>query len=324
MRSLHKTPGNALVGPKDPLQDHRPSLEPDARDPLASPARLPWSHRRCSNLRVSSLARIHPQLATDLYLQNTSQDQFTIFSPFYAAFIRLLGLESAARLLTLVFTAWLVAASWNVIRALADRDAAWLGVAFLLVVAGDYGGSGVFRFSETFLTARLPAECLIVTALGVHLRGRKLLALCLAVGALFIHPLIALPGLLLLMCMRVPARVAVAGAFAGLWVPSHIALAATVMDEAWLNIVKERSQFLLLPLWSAQDWDVNIQPLMTLAFMMMALPDPQIRKLCSAATLVGAAGLAVAWIGSVIGPAAILVQGQAWRWMWVAVFVVRC
>ncbi len=48
-----------------------------------------------------SFARLHPQLTADLYLQNTSQDQFTLFSPLYAWCIGLLGLENAARLLTL-------------------------------------------------------------------------------------------------------------------------------------------------------------------------------------------------------------------------------
>src|SRR6202035_5732594 len=79
-----------------------------------------------------ALARIHPQLATDLYLQNTSQDQFTIFSPLYAWFIGFMGLEDAARLLTLLFTVWFLAATWNFVRAIANRDAAWLAVAFLL------------------------------------------------------------------------------------------------------------------------------------------------------------------------------------------------
>src|SRR5271170_437463 len=51
-----------------------------------------------------ALARIHPALSTDLYLQNTSQDQYTIFSPVYAAFIGWLGLDNAARLLTLFLT----------------------------------------------------------------------------------------------------------------------------------------------------------------------------------------------------------------------------
>ena len=50
-----------------------------------------------------ALARLHPALATDLYLQNTSQDQYTVFSPFYAWFIGWFGLENAARLLTLFF-----------------------------------------------------------------------------------------------------------------------------------------------------------------------------------------------------------------------------
>src|ERR1700722_3528258 len=124
-------------------------------------------------------ARLHPQLAFDLYLQNTSQDQFTLFSPLYAWFIGLLGLESAARLLTLIFTLWFLAATYGFARTVAGRDAAWLAVAFLLIVAGDYGGSGVFQILDPFLTARLPAEALIISALLCHARGMKRLGLLL-------------------------------------------------------------------------------------------------------------------------------------------------
>src|SRR5665213_1668996 len=137
-----------------------------------------------------AFARIYPQLNVDLYLQNTSQDQFTIFSPFYAWFIALLGLENTGRLLTVLFNVWLVAAAWSFARAVAGRDAAWLAAAFILIVVGDYGGSGVFRLSEQYLTARFPAEALIVTALACYVRGRKPLALLLTVAALFVHPLI--------------------------------------------------------------------------------------------------------------------------------------
>jgi hypothetical protein len=278
-----------------------------------------------------ALARIHPQFATDLYLQNTSQDQFTIFSPLYAWVIRLLGLEHAARLLTLLFTAWLLAAAWSFARAVANRDAASLAVAFLLIVAGDYGGSGVFRLSESYLTARLPAEAMIVTALACHARGRKRLGLLLAIAALFVHPLLALPGLILLICLWLPSRVSVLGAVGGILATLGIALVATllqpawhalsVMDTEWLQIVRERSQFLFLPLWSPHDWEVNTRPFLYLGFTAIAVPDERIRKLCLTAALVGGAGLAVALIGSVIGPVAILVQGQAWRWIWITVFV---
>ncbi len=95
----------------------------------------------------------------------------------------------------------------------------------------------------------------------------------------------------------------------------------TVMDAPWLEVVRERSQFLFLQLWSIRDWDVNAQPFISLGFTAIAVPDERIRKLCAAAALVGAAGLAVAFIGGLIGPVAILVQGQAWRWVWITVFI---
>ena len=168
-----------------------------------------------------AIARIHPHLASDLYLQNISQDRFTAFSPFYAWFIEVFGLEHAARLLTLLFTVWFLVAAFSAARAIGGRDSAWLAIACLLITAGNYGGSGVFRFAEDFLTARLPAEALIVTSLLCYLRGRKHLAVAVATVALFVHPLIALPGLFLLLCLSLPNQMIVVGAFgsilAGYW-----------------------------------------------------------------------------------------------------------
>jgi hypothetical protein len=276
-------------------------------------------------------ARLHPHLTTDLYLQNTSQDQFTLFSPVYAWFISLLGLENAARLLTLTFTVWLLAAVWGLARAVAGRDAAWLGVASLLIIEGDYGGSGVFRLVDSFLTARLPAEALIVSALLCHVRGMKRLGLLLTLSAFLIHPLMALPGLLTMLCLWLPLRVGVAGTIGGVLATLAIAILAInapafshvlmVMDDSWVDVVRERSQFLFLQFWSIRDWAVNARPFIFLAFTAFAVTDERIRKLCAAAALVGCAGLAVAMIGSLIGPVAILVQGQAWRWVWIAALV---
>jgi hypothetical protein len=278
-----------------------------------------------------AFARLNPRLAVDLYLQNTSQDQFTLFSPLYAYCIGLLGLENAARLLTLVFTVWFLAAAWNLVRFIAGRDAAWLAVATLSIIAGDYGSSGVFQILDPFLTARLPAEALIITALSCHVRGMKRLGLLLALGSLLIHPLMALPGLLLIVCLGLPIRVGAIAAIGGAFATLAIAVVAvnvpmashvlTVMDASWLNVVRERSQFLFLQLWSAHDWDINAQSFISLGFTAVAVADERIRKLCAAAALVGAAGFSVAFIGGLIGPVAILVQGQAWRWVWIVVFI---
>jgi hypothetical protein len=91
-----------------------------------------------------------------------------------------------------------------------------------------------------------------------------------------------------------------------------------VMDADWLDVVRERSQFLFLNLWSVPDWDLNIRPFFYLGLFMVTLQEPPALKVCAAAALIGAAGLIVAYLGGVIGPAALLVQGQAWRWIWPA------
>jgi hypothetical protein len=278
-----------------------------------------------------ALAWNHPHLRADLYLQNTSQDQFTIFSPIYAWFIGFLGLENAARLLTLTFTAWFLGAAWRMARTLTGTDGAWLAVALLLIASGSYGASRVFQFSEQFLTARLPAEALVVTSLVCYLGGHRRLGVALATAALFVHPLIALPGLLFLICLSVPTRVSIIGAVAcviAAWLISYSAMhfpqvshGFALMDPTWLNIVQERSQFLFLQLWSSRDWELNVRPFFYLWFIWTAVQDVRIRKVCSAAGIVAAAGLAVAFIASALGPVAILVQGQAWRWVWIAALI---
>ena len=254
-----------------------------------------------------------------------------MFSPLYAQCIALLGLNNSARLLTLLFTLWFLGAVWIFARALAGRNAAWAAAAFVLIIAGNYGGAGVFRILEPFLTARLPAQALIVTALYCKVRGMNSLGLALALGALLIHPLMALPGLLLIVCLWLPLRVGVIGAIAGVLATLAISVVAVtvpaashilpVMDAPWLDVVRERSQFLFLQLWSIRDWSINALPIVCLGLTAAAIPDARIRKLCAAAALVASAGVAVAFIGSRIGPVAVLVQGQAWRWVWVAVLV---
>src|ERR1700719_4048076 len=55
---------------------------------------------------VQALARIHPNLAGDLFLQNNSQDTYTVFSPLYAWCVRWLGLRGAAMTLMIALKIW--------------------------------------------------------------------------------------------------------------------------------------------------------------------------------------------------------------------------
>jgi len=172
---------------------------------------------------------------------------------------------------------------------------------------------------------------LIISALFCHAHGMKRLGLLMALAALFVHPLMALPGLLTIVCLWLPLRTSVAGAIGGVLATLIVVVLAvrapafspvfTVMDASWTDVVQERSQFLFLQLWSIRDWAVNARPFIYLAFTSLAVTDERIRKLCMIGALVGGAGIAVAFIGGLIGPVGLLVQGQAWRWVWIGVFV---
>jgi hypothetical protein len=276
-----------------------------------------------------ALARLRPALASDLFLSNSSQDQFTIFSPAYALFARLFGLETAALALTVVFTVWFLSAVWFLARNLATRDLAWLAVAMLIITRGEFGAYGVFHFAESFLTARLPAEALVVTALAVGSAGHRRLAITIAVLALFVHPLMALPGLALVVCMGWPTRITLLAALSGVGGAFLMALfvatlpavgnALGVADPLWLDVVRQRSQFLFVQFWKLSDWETNVRPLASLAFSALVIRDPRTRKFCMASLCIAIAGLVLAAIASLGSPpVAILLQGQPWRWVWIA------
>jgi hypothetical protein len=280
---------------------------------------------------VQALAKLRLALNDDLFLQNSTQDRFTVFPHAYAWVISWIGLNPAALLLTALFSVWFLYAAWNLTAHLFNRDYAWLAVFLLVIAGGHYGAFGVFRFLEPFLTARLPAEALVVSALAVHLRGFRKLGFTLATAALFIHPLMALPGLLLLICMSVPCSVSVTGAAVGVVGCLGASLVSSrvpalrhllpVMDLPWLEVVRERSQFLFLQLWTARDWALNARPFVCLTLTTLTLQDARIRRLALCAMLVGTTGLLIAGIASSVGPTAIFMQGQAWRWMWITTFV---
>lgn len=275
-----------------------------------------------------ALAKIHPALQSDIYLRNTSQDRFTIFSPIYAACIQAFGLtEAEALLLGLCAAAFLVAA-WFLARALTDGDLAWLAVGLLILTVGHYGAFDIFHFSEDYLTARSLAEALVVAALACHFLGWRKTGLLVGAVAMLVHPLMAFPGVLMLLASWANLRWNFIGAAAGIGAALLISAGAiafhvasgplAVLDPAWLNVVRERSQFLFLQLWRLHDWDQNAKPLLTVALAALVFhDDPRMRKLCIGAWLVGASGLVVALIAGLIGPVAILLQGQAWRWVWI-------
>ncbi len=278
-----------------------------------------------------AMARLNPSLRADVYLMANSQDDFTLFSPLYALLIRCLGLWNASVTLFAFCTLSFIAAAWSVARSLWDESRAWLCAAACIVIVCGYGGYGVFTYSENYLTARSMAEAMVIVALAFHLHGFRLWSWTIAAASMLVHPLMALPGLLLLACLSVRLTHAALGAFSGFLTTLIIAVLATrignslhfleIIRGPWLEMVWERSQYLFLQNWRVSDWETQVRPLLCLSISITSAVQPRVRRLCISAMLVGVAGLAVAVVSSEIGPVAILLQGQAWRWFWVTGFV---
>jgi len=279
---------------------------------------------------VQALAKIHSNLASDLFLQNNSQDNYTVFSLFYAWCIRWLGHPGAAMTLVIALKIWFFAVAWALARELFDRRSAFLSTVTVMVIAGSYGGYSVFNFSEDWLTARTLAEPMVITALWLYCRNLKVGALLVAFAAFFVHPLMTLPGLALLLLIWLPLTIGAAGAVLSVATALGAALLAmhqppdlgplSIMDADWLEVVRERSVFLFPQLWSARDWALNALPFVSLAISAVVLRDPRIQKLSLAVALVGATGLVIALVAATIGPVGLFLQGQAWRWVWITRF----
>ena len=137
-----------------------------------------------------------------------------------------------------------------------------------------------------------------------------------------------LPMALLLVCLRLRLRTslrwalaaivaALCGAFAAAmalqWAPSVL----RVIQPSWLEMVRERSQFVFLQLWTLRDWEANARPFVSLALGALVIRNVCVRSLCVSSMIVGATGLAIALIAGLIGPVLRSLQGQAWRWTWV-------
>jgi hypothetical protein len=278
-----------------------------------------------------ALARIHPALGSDVYLASTSQDRYTLFSTLYARVILRFGLLNGSAILFAACTGTFFAAAWVTARHLWGERIAWLSAAMLVVTVAGYGAYGVFHCAENYLTARSMAEALIVLSLAARYRGSVNVSWAIAVLALFIHPLMAVPGLLLLACLSAPWRLSLLGASIGMSLAVALELVMamlspgggpfSIMDPQWLEVVRERSQFLFLKYWRVSDWEMHARILLCLAICFLSTDDERVRRLCSAASLVGVTGVIIGLIAGCMGPVAILLQGQAWRWFWVTGFV---
>ncbi len=271
---------------------------------------------------VQGLRRLSPEVfAQDLFFSHGSQDAYSLFTLVYAPMIEAMGPAQAALIMTAVGQVAFIAAAWMLAGRITSGGLRWWALALLASISGYYGGLGVFRIAEPFATARSLAEPMVVLALASLLADRTWPALTALAGAALLHPLVAAPGLAILILWHAMARkrlirlsaiaAALGIAIALLAWPAALA----PFDAPWREAVLERSPHLFLAEWEWADW---ARILWGLCIGAIALPylGQNPRKLVLAAMAACVAGLAASALGVDLLDLAPLAALQLWRAHW--------
>lgn len=261
---------------------------------------------------VQTLAHIAPaRFEHDLFFAFGSQNDYTLFTPPYAWLSQQIGLGRAAFCLLVAAQLIWALAAFTIARQWLRGTYLIAGVALLFALPRQYGSDEVFHYAESFLTARIWAESLVLAGVAAALHGRIRLAAASVFGAFLLHPIIALPGVLFLAAYHLHRY--------WKWIPLPImitlAAAATLpaMDTAWIELVRRRAPYVLVDQWQWQEW---AEPFAWIGILLAAARGiPAARNAFFALAVTGAAGIALAAIGD-LGKAALIIQAQPWRCLW--------
>jgi hypothetical protein len=264
----------------------------------------------------------------DLFFLYGSQDQYSLFSAFYATAIKLLGLSQGTIVLQGLGLGLWFAAAWALTRILPSKPAM---VSLLLIVSidGHYGSYGLVSYGESFLTARLYAEAFSLAGLAAWLAGRKSLGGLAFAAACVMHPLLALPALAVGLGVLLQARVWFGLMGTGLLLALGLGFAGVSpftgllypMDVLWQEWVVSRSPFVFLHTW---EWGGLSQALFVMVITGTAwsiLPEGKLRRLAWATLTCVLGAFAMAYLGGSLLKLPLIVGLQLTRVMWIGLVV---
>lgn len=260
----------------------------------------------------------------DLFFQFGSQDRFSISAPVMAMLYR--HVDVAVAQIALITTNQLVlllaGLAWMRRAGLNGRDCV-LGLVALGVMSHNYGGWGIFAFSERFVTGRTFAEPFALVALLLIERGRILSGIVAMGASLVFHPLVAVPAAVVAWGVLVARDRR--WAWALLWIPAAAAVGlagvdpfsrlVSSFDEEWFNALHKANGHIFVVGW-------HIEDLLTVA-LDCAVLWAAARAYPALATLLR---VTVVMTASLLAVSAIMVDGlhnilltqlQLWRVHWI-------
>lgn len=263
-----------------------------------------------------------PQLGADLFFASGSQSDYALYARLLAPLYE--GLGIAATHMGLLGVSWLVtlATLLHLQRRLGVQDMhlRLLGLVCLAAASPFYGGLRKFGVLEPFLTARTLAEPLVIGSLVLLSMSRLGGAVALQLAAALLHPLMALPALLMTWLLAIARNRRWAGLAAA---PIALLMLAALgvaperliqrYDTAWWDMVVTRNAQVVLGSWTLPDWLTVATDALLVALAALALPLAGGRRLLLA--LLAATGLLlmVNWLGTDLWRAVFITQLQPWR-----------
>jgi hypothetical protein len=239
-----------------------------------------------------------------------------------------IGIELSFFLVWMVLTACILYAEVQLVRRLIDNPAL-SAIALVLLSLTDvaYGGMQVFHVHEPFLTARLAGVALVLLGITFLLDERFLRAGVVLALAMAMHPLMSIPAFFVGAAFIASARwkmerlatigAACAAVFAAIaLIPAIGQTLFGRMEGEWYRITKDICAQCFVSLWSANEWCRTCVALMVVIAVRGYLP-PLAGRLVFWVAFTAVAGLAAnayaEWTQY-----AFLIQGQAFRAMWLA------
>lgn len=276
-----------------------------------------------------ALHRLYPAAyGNDLFFLYGSQDEFTLFSPIYAALVDFIGLNAATITLLLAgFGLWIVAVML-LVGGLMHGFTFWLALTFIFALPGIYIPNSGLSYAESFLTARLPAEAFTLFSLAMMLRGKWIYSFTGLLVAFSFHPLMALGGGVLvgLYVLRNHWKVGVLLVIAGLLLVGILAFVGVgpfdrmfrVMDDKWYQLAVQRLD-VTSPLGrQPEDWNpilFSLSLLLAAAFV----ASGRLRTIFVLVLIVGLGGIALTVISTLFFHNLLLIQLQPWRALWITI-----
>jgi len=202
------------------------------------------------------------QFGQDLFFAYGSQARYTVFPQFLAWLLNWFNPPDLFLALTLLGRLFFLLASFVLARQLLPEKYRFWALTALLIMPPHYGGFMVITYSETFLTGRTFAEPLVLLSLAAFLDRRWIVAFAVWLLAVLIHPLQALPVLLLAwvwlvrtdrrwLYLLAPAAIAIVLSLAGLAPFDRI---TTQFDPEWYEWVLKANQMVFASEWRSGDW----------------------------------------------------------------------